>query len=52
MWCSVGEDGYLLLAVVAWTGGGGGGGMLGDRGGDLAAGARPVGCERGGGGGE
>lgn len=34
---------YLLLVVEAWTGRGGGGGMLGNRGGELAAGARPVG---------
>lgn len=34
---------YLLLVVEAWTGGGGGGGMLGNRGGELAAGAGPVG---------
>lgn len=40
-----GEDRYLLLAVEARTGRGGGGGMLGNRGGELAAGARPVGCE-------
>lgn len=34
---------YLLLVVEAWTVGGGGGGMLGNWGGELAAGARPVG---------
>lgn len=37
---------YLLLVVEAWTSGGGGGGMLGNRGGQLAAGwACPVGWE-------
>lgn len=34
---------YLLLVVEARTVGAGGGGMLGNRGGELAAGARPVG---------
>lgn len=34
---------YLLLVVEARTGGGGGRGMLGNRGGELAAGARPIG---------
>lgn len=37
------RSGYLLLVVEAWAGGGGGGGMLGNRGGELAARARPVG---------
>lgn len=33
---------YLLLVVDAWTVGGGGGGVLGDGGGELAAGSRPI----------
>lgn len=37
------RPGYLLLVVEARAVGGGGGGMLGNRGGELAAGARPVG---------
>lgn len=37
------RSGYLLLVVEAWTVGGGGWGMLGNRGGELATGARPVG---------
>lgn len=37
---------YLLLVVEAWTVGGGGGGMLGNRGGQLAAGARSISYKR------
>lgn len=38
---------YLLLVVDAWTVGGGGGGVLGDGGGELAAGSRPISWARG-----
>lgn len=34
---------YLLLVVQAWAVWGGGGGVLGNGGGELAAGTRPIG---------
>lgn len=37
------EECYLLLVVQAWAVWGGGGGVLGDGGGELAAGACPIG---------
>lgn len=45
--CTIRTVVYLLFVVQTWAGRGGGGGMLGHWGGDLAAGACPIGWEGG-----